>query len=112
MTVLTRFKYYPFDKVIMGIDPGTNLMGYAIIGTKGDLFELIELHHLNFKNRGDHLEKLKGIAEELSRIIDEYKPNEMAIESPFHSKNIQSMLKLGRAQGVAMTIGITKGVKR
>jgi crossover junction endodeoxyribonuclease RuvC len=106
-----QYRLYPFDKIILGVDPGTNILGYAVIGTKADEFELIDMHHFNFKRLESHFEKLKNIAEHLSILIDKYKPSEMAIEAPFQGKNIQSMLKLGRAQGVAMTIGLTKGLQ-
>ena len=105
------FNSNKFGRIIMGIDPGTNVLGYAVIGIiKGRQFELIDLGVFNMKKQESHLEKLKVIAEEMSLILDHYKPDEMAIEAPFYGKNIQAMLKLGRAQGVAMTVAITKGV--
>jgi len=108
--MMDKFNSNKFERIILGIDPGTNIMGFALIGISNRNFVLIKLGILNMKKQEGHLEKLKMIAEELSIIIDFYKPDEMAIEAPFFGKNIQSMLKLGRAQGVAMTIAITKGV--
>lgn len=95
----------------MGIDPGTNVLGYAVIGIINvRQFELIDLGTFNMKRQENHIEKLKVIAEEMGIILDHYQPDELAIEAPFFGKNIQAMLKLGRAQGVAMTVAITKGV--
>jgi crossover junction endodeoxyribonuclease RuvC len=100
-----------YDKIILGIDPGTNVLGYGVLGKKNNDFELIDVGQWNMKNTGDHLEKLKKIALEMQILIDHYKPSEMAIEAPFFGKNVQSMLKLGRAQGVAMTVGILNDLK-
>jgi len=107
---MTKFNSNGFGRIILGVDPGTNILGFALIGIKDREFELIKFGTLNMKKQENHLEKLKVIAEELTILIDYYKPDEMAIEAPFFGKNIQSMLKLGRAQGVAMTVAITKGV--
>jgi crossover junction endodeoxyribonuclease RuvC len=100
-----------FDKIILGIDPGTNVLGYGVLGMRNGEIELIDVGQWNMKNVGDHLEKLKRIAQEMQILIDHYKPVEMAIEAPFFGKNVQSMLKLGRAQGVAMTVGILNDLK-
>ena len=104
------FNASQYNRVILGVDPGTNVMGYAIIAIKGTHLELIAMGSFNARKLEDHLEKLKKMSEELTIIIDRYKPDELAIEAPFFGKNVQSMLKLGRAQGVAMTIAITKGL--
>jgi crossover junction endodeoxyribonuclease RuvC len=104
------FNASQYNRVILGVDPGTNVMGFAIIAIKGTQLELIAMGSFNARKMEDHLEKLKKMSEELTLIIDQYKPDELAIEAPFFGKNVQSMLKLGRAQGVAMTIAITKGL--
>ncbi len=100
-----------FERIILGIDPGTNILGYALIGINGASFELIDMGYLTMSKLEDHVEKLKYIAEELQILIRRHKPDELAIEAPFYGKNVQSMLKLGRAQGVAMAIAITQGVR-
>lgn len=99
-----------FDKIILGIDPGSNIMGFAIIGIKKNDMHLLEFGYKTMASLENHIEKLKLISEHIAIIIDQYKPDEMAIEAPFFGKNVQSMLKLGRAQGVAMAVAITKGV--
>ncbi len=96
---------------IIGIDPGTNIMGYAIIEviTKDDL-RLHSLGVVHLSKYGDHYEKLKKIFEKITFLLETYQPNEMAIEAPFYGKNVQSMLKLGRAQGVAIAAGMMVGL--
>jgi crossover junction endodeoxyribonuclease RuvC len=99
-----------FDKIILGIDPGSNIMGFALIGIKKNEMHLLEFGYKTMASLENHIEKLKGISEHIAILIEKYKPDEMAIEAPFFGKNVQSMLKLGRAQGVAMAVAITKGV--
>ena len=99
-----------FDKIILGIDPGSNIMGFAIIGIQKNEMHLLEFGYKTMAALENHIEKLKLISEHIAIIIEKYKPDEMAIEAPFFGKNVQSMLKLGRAQGVAMAVAITKGV--
>jgi len=94
------------DKVIMGIDPGTNIMGFGIIRIKNNNMQLIELNELNLSKEKDHYIKLSYIFKRTSKLIKQYVPDEIAIEAPFFGKNVQSMLKLGRAQGVAMAAGL------
>tara|TARA_B100001250_G_scaffold175889_1_gene151237 strand:- start:1384 stop:1944 length:561 start_codon:yes stop_codon:yes gene_type:complete len=94
------------DKVIMGIDPGTNIMGFGIIRIKNNNMQLIELNELNLSKEKDHYIKLSYIFKRTSELIKQYVPDEIAIEAPFFGKNVQSMLKLGRAQGVAMAAGL------
>lgn len=94
------------DRIILGIDPGTNILGYGLIHHKGNKIELISLGVLKLGRYSDHGLKLKHIFERISALIKEYKPDEMAIEAPFFGKNVQSMLKLGRAQGVAMAAAL------
>ncbi len=95
---------------ILGIDPGTNLMGYALLEVDGKDMKLITLGVLKLKHFEDHHTKLKEIYLQLQEIIETYLPKIMAIEAPFYGKNVQSMLKLGRAQGVSMAAGITMGL--
>ena len=98
------------DRIILGIDPGTTVMGYGIIHeVKGQLrlltFGVIQLHKLE-----NHPDKLKRILDRINGLIQEYKPDEMAIEAPFFGKNVQSMLKLGRAQGVAIAAALSRNI--
>lgn len=95
---------------ILGIDPGTNVLGWGIIDCQGQQLKLVEMDVINMKKMNDHFSKLKHIFEECCRIIKKYNPEEMSIEAPFHGKNVQSMLKLGRAQGVALAAGLTNGL--
>lgn len=94
----------------IGVDPGTNVMGYAIIEVQGRKVKAVVVDTINMKNLPSQQLKLKRIFESLRKIIIQYRPVEMAIEAPFFGKNVQSMLKLGRAQGVAMAAGITQGL--
>lgn len=98
------------DRVILGIDPGTNIMGYGIISIKGKLLKLDAMGVLHLQELGDHPSKLKKIFEKTLALIDEYHPDDLAIEAPFFGKNVQSMLKLGRAQGVAMAAGLFRSI--
>ncbi len=91
-----------FDKIILGIDPGTQIMGYGIIGIVNNQPNIIVMGTVNLKKVTDPYLKLKMIFERTIYLIDEYKPDELAIESPFLGKNPQSMHKLGRAQGAAI----------
>lgn len=98
------------ERVILGIDPGTNIMGYGLVHQKGRELNLITMGVLKLSAYKDHALKLKKIFERTTFIIDEYHPDELAIEAPFYGKNIQSMLKLGRAQGVAMAAALQRSV--
>ena len=95
---------------ILGVDPGTNQLGYAVIEVRGKELKLITLGVLRLQKYNDHQTKLKEIFLQLQEIIETYLPRHMAVEAPFYGKNVQSMLKLGRAQGVAMAAGMTMGV--
>lgn len=99
-----------YNKIIIGIDPGTNLMGHAVIGIINNRPEVIETDSANLKNKGDHYLKLNEIYDTVLKLLDNYLPDEMAIEAPFYGKNIQSMLKLGRAQGVAMAAALSRQI--
>lgn len=98
------------ERIILGIDPGTNIMGYGLIHQKGTALNLITLGVIQLSKYDNQALKLKKIFERTLALIDEYKPDELAIEAPFFGKNVQSMLKLGRAQGVAMAAGLYRSV--
>jgi crossover junction endodeoxyribonuclease RuvC len=100
----------PVERVIMGIDPGTTVMGYGIIRVSGNAAKLIVLGTLALYKYDDHYTKLQRIFERVSQLIDEYQPNELAIEAPFYGKNVQSMLKLGRAQGTAIAAALARQI--
>ncbi len=94
----------------MGIDPGTNNMGIGIIGFDQKSIKLIAMDVLKLEKLGGHALKLKKIFETVLRNIDHFHPDELAIESPFYGKNVQSMLKLGRAQGVAIAAALHRSI--
>lgn len=98
------------EKIIMGVDPGTNIMGYGLIQAEGNHTEMLAMGVIDLRKYGDAYLKLGHIFERITGIIDAYLPDELAIESPFFGKNIQSMLKLGRAQGVAIAAAVHHGV--
>ena len=98
------------DKIILGIDPGTNIMGYAIIGIKQNKPIIISIGVIELKKLDDHFVRLKHIFERISGLINEYHHDELAIEAPFYGKNVQSMLKLGRAQGTAIAAAISHSI--
>ena len=98
------------DKIILGIDPGTTIMGFGIIKVKERKMTLIMMNELNLTKYKDHYLKLKLVFERTISLIEGYSPDEIAIEAPFFGKNIQSMLKLGRAQGVAMAAGLSREI--
>lgn len=95
---------------LLGIDPGTNALGYAVLEIRGKQLHLLDIGVVQLQRMSEQQLKLKHIFERLQTIIRIYEPRDMAIEAPFYGKNVQSMLKLGRAQGVAMAAGITLGV--
>ena len=98
------------DKIILGIDPGTNIMGYAIIHIQKNKIEVIQMGVLQLAKLKSHELKLKKIFERTLQLVDVYQPDELAIEAPFFGKNVQSMLKLGRAQGVAMAAALYRDI--
>ncbi len=98
------------EKIILGIDPGTTIMGFGLIKVVNKKMEFLQLNELNLKKYDDHYLKLKLIFERTIELIDTHHPDEIAIEAPFFGKNVQSMLKLGRAQGVAMAAGLSREV--
>ncbi len=98
------------EKIILGIDPGTNLMGYGVLKVCGNKAEALALGVIDLRKFGDGYLKLGHIFERVTGIINSYLPDELAIEAPFFGKNVQSMLKLGRAQGVAISAAIQRQV--
>ena len=98
------------EKIILGIDPGTNIMGYGVLRIADRKAEMVTMGVIDLRKFGDGYLKLGHIFERVTGIIDSFLPDEMAIEAPFFGKNVQSMLKLGRAQGVAIAAAIHHGV--
>ena len=99
-----------FERMIIGIDPGTNVMGYGILGINGKKPQLVAMGVIKLSKFDDHYMRLRRIYERVSGLVKQYLPDEMAIEAPFFGKNVQSMLKLGRAQGVAMAAALTRDI--
>ncbi|MEP1490218.1 MAG: crossover junction endodeoxyribonuclease RuvC [Algibacter sp.] len=98
------------ERIILGIDPGTTIMGFGVIKVVGKKMQFIQMNELDLKKYSDHYLKLKLIFERTIELIDTHNPDEIAIEAPFFGKNVQSMLKLGRAQGVAMAAGLSREI--
>lgn len=98
------------DQIILGIDPGTTIMGYGLIKVNNNRAELIAMGVLDLKKYNDHYLKLQRIFARTLSLIDEFKPDCLSIEAPFFGKNVQSMLKLGRAQGVAMSAALYRNL--
>jgi crossover junction endodeoxyribonuclease RuvC len=98
------------ETIILGLDPGTSIMGYGIISIKGSRLHLLQFGVIHLSKYEGHELKLKKIFERVLNLIDEYHPDEVALEAPFYGKNIQSMLKLGRAQGVAMAAALYREI--
>lgn len=103
-------KKAPKEKIILGIDPGTNIMGYGLILIEGKKYSLLQFGVIHLKKYSTHELKLKKIFERVTGIIDEFNPDSVALEAPFYGENIQSMLKLGRAQGVAMAAALAREI--
>lgn len=99
------------EKIILGIDPGTLFLGYGLLSIKNNKdLEIISIGEVRLNKLENHQLKLKKIFEKITAIILEYKPDECAVECPFYGENVQSMLKLGRAQGVAMVAALALGI--
>ncbi|MBU8893392.1 MAG: crossover junction endodeoxyribonuclease RuvC [Bacteroidales bacterium] len=98
------------ERIILGIDPGTTIMGYGLIKIIKNKVELIALGVIDLKKYSDHYTKLKHILERVTALIDHFHPDELAVEAPFYGKNVQSMLKLGRAQGVAISAALSRSL--
>lgn len=99
-----------WERIIIGIDPGTNVMGYGILGIKSRKAEMIAMGVIQLNKFESHYLRLSRIFTRVTSLIEQYLPDEMAIEAPFFGKNVQSMLKLGRAQGVAMAAALARDV--
>lgn len=99
-----------FERVILGVDPGTQILGYGVIGCNGKNFQLLDIGVLRLEKFRDHAERLRRIHIRMTELILLHGVREMALEAPFYGKNVQSMLKLGRAQGVAIGAAIDKEV--
>ncbi len=96
---------------ILGIDPGTNVLGFAVVEADASRLKVLELDVFRLPKHLAHHDKLHRIFVRIQQIIDQYQPREMAIEAPFYGKNVQSMLKLGRAQGVAIAAALQKSIE-
>lgn len=98
------------DKIILGIDPGTNIMGYGAIHIIGKEIKLLGAGIISMEKLKDQSLKMKRIFEGTSELLEQFMPDELAIEAPFFGKNVQSMLKLGRAQGIAIAAALVRGI--
>lgn len=98
------------DRIILGIDPGSNIMGYGILQVTGKTLKVLGLGIIRMDKSADHFLKIKKIFEKTIELVDNYCPDELAIEAPFQGKNVQSMLKLGRAQGAAISVALLRDI--
>ncbi|WP_028297507.1 crossover junction endodeoxyribonuclease RuvC [Olivibacter sitiensis] len=98
------------ERIILGIDPGTQILGYGIIKERGKNLSLLSMGVIRLAHLSDHALKLQRIFEKTSALIEQYHPDCMALEDPFYGKNVQVILKLGRAQGVAMAAALAKNI--
>lgn len=98
------------ERIILGIDPGTNIMGYGLIRVTGNRMTLLAMGVLKLSKYDDHHVRLKLIFDRVVALVDQFHPDELAIEAPFFGKNVQSMLKLGRAQGVAIAAALSRSM--
>lgn len=98
------------ERIILGIDPGTNVLGYGLLAVRGRNVEMLAMGVIDLRKVADVYLKLGRIYERIMSIIDSFKPDELAIEAPFFGKNVQSMLKLGRAQGVVIAAAISRQI--
>ncbi len=96
---------------ILGIDPGTNALGYGLIDVDGDVVQILDTGTIRLAGFDLHQDKLREIFLQVQEVIEAYLPGILAVEAPFYGKNVQSMLKLGRAQGVVIAAGITMGLE-
>lgn len=104
MTILTK------EKIILGIDPGTNILGFGVIAIDSKGPRYVDMGVFDLRKIKDPFEKLANIFAGVSELIQEHNPDELAVESPFYGKNAQVILKLGRAQGAALTAAVMKGI--
>ncbi|WP_460640315.1 crossover junction endodeoxyribonuclease RuvC [Larkinella harenae] len=99
-----------YEKIILGVDPGTQIAGYGVIGVQRDQMRMLQYGVIHLSKYSTHELKLKKLFDRMQQLIEEHLPDEMAIEDPFFGKNVQAMLKLGRAQGVVMAAGLSRGI--
>lgn len=99
-----------WERIIIGIDPGTNIMGYGILGVKVRKPYMIAMGVIELHREDSHYLRLRHIYDRVLGLVESFLPDEMAIEAPFYGKNVQSMLKLGRAQGVAMAAALSRDI--
>ena len=99
-----------YERVIMGIDPGTNVLGYGVLGIEGKTPKMIVMGVVELSKFESHYKRLHRIYERVLGLVEQFLPDELAIEAPFYGKNVQSMLKLGRAQGVAMAAALCRDI--
>jgi crossover junction endodeoxyribonuclease RuvC len=95
------------EKIILGIDPGSNVTGFGVIAVSGSKIRVLEMGVFKMPKSDDHFDKLKEIFRSTLAVIERCKPAEFAVEAPFYGNNVQSMLKLGRAQGVAISAALS-----
>lgn len=100
----------PQERIILGVDPGTSVMGYGIVKVVQNKLSLLNYGVITLSKYDNHAKRLQVIVNRIDAIIDEYKPDELAIEAPFYGKNVQSMLKLGRAQGAVLGCALRKDI--
>ncbi len=100
----------PKEQIILGIDPGTTILGYGIIDCRGSKMKLVCMGNISLTKLDDHGLKLRAIQQHVVELLEAYMPDSMAIEAPFYGKNVQSMLKLGRAQGVAIAAAMAREI--
>jgi crossover junction endodeoxyribonuclease RuvC len=98
------------ERIILGIDPGTLIMGFGVIKVTGKTMTFVQMNELDMRKITDPYVKLRMIFERTMELIETHHPDEIALEAPFFGKNVQSMLKLGRAQGVAMAAGLSRDI--
>ena len=98
------------QKIILGIDPGTNILGYGVISVDSKGPHYLDMGVFDLRKIKDPFEKLANIFAGVGELLDQYSPDELAVESPFYGKNAQVILKLGRAQGAAITAAVMRGI--
>lgn len=98
------------QRIVMGIDPGTNILGYGVILIDSRRVQFVDMGVIDLRKEKDHFLKLNRIFKEVGQLIERYSPDDLAIEAPFYGKNPQVMLKLGRAQGVAISAALTRQI--
>ena len=98
------------ERIILGLDPGTTVMGYGVILVRKPKIDLLQFGVIQLSKYESHELRLKKIFDRVLSLIDDFHPDEVALEAPFYGKNVQSMLKLGRAQGVAMSAALSRAI--